>query len=188
MKESSMSKITIELILRMIIFTIGLSILLDVVMSLLLTAVASKNASSVYNVEGEIMYHRVRFILLTIFESLICFLTCKYTTSTIIKKYNIIPIQKALFNISLLVIILLGIFMTSIQVIRLNAAMTELEGISKGLQNVTTYFADENEISDQTKIDTFIEYIKGIAIVSILVHIGTYIAIIGFERKWLEEA
>ena len=187
-KESSVLKITLGFIWRLVTWTVFLSILLDVIMSALLTAVTIKNVSSIFNIEGQIRYYRIRGILLIIFDLILCFLSCKYTTDEIIKKYNITINKALIIRYITLTIIAIASFMTFLQIHRSQDAIKELTQLQEKIKNVTTYFADESEVSDFTKVSAFIDYMKGLMIVSILTHIGTYIAIIGFERMWLERA
>ena len=188
MKESSLIKITWGYIWRLLAWTICLSIVLGFLLNLLLGAVANKYESTVLQIEATIRFYRMKFVLTILIDIIICFVACRFATSDIIKKFDVNSNKACVIRNITIVVITVALLIIVYQVVNVNFTIEKLDASKKILQNVTTYFADENDVSDFAKVSAFIEWIKGIIIVSVLAHAAVFIAIIGFERKWLEEA
>lgn len=186
--ESSVSKITIGFIWRLVVYTFCLAYGLEILLRLFLGSIAFGSGSAIFHIEGIIRFFRLSFILTILCDLIICYLTCKFTTDEIIKKYDVTTNREAVIRSITLIIIVIAVGMISYQVYKAQKASTEISKIQTEIEQTTTNLTDENEVSDYTKINAFAKWIKGMLIVSILTHAGTYIAIIGCERMWLERA
>lgn len=184
--ESSALKVTIGFIWRLVAWTVSLSIILGLVLRIFLGFVIDSHSTSVFNVEGYIRYYRIAIILTILIDVIICFLSCKYTTDEIIRKFDLVTNKNAIIRNIIFTIIVIAIGMVIYQIVMVKEATGTLEELRKTTESVTVHFTDENDISDIAKLSAFIEWTKGILIVSVLTHIATYIALIGFERMWLE--